>query len=77
MIFPFSSLSLIRSKNRKNPPIRMAVEPGNSYLLTTPGADCSPTDEFAGAGLAGPAAFMSRLAKCLKLGVAYSGCDAF
>ena len=76
MIFPFSSLSLIRSKNRKNPPFRMAAETGNSYLLTTRGADC-PTDEFAGAGLAGPAGFMSRLAKCLKLGVAYSGCDAF
>jgi len=29
-----------------------------------------------GLGLAGPAAFLSRLAKCRNNGVGYSGCDA-
>jgi hypothetical protein len=35
MIFPFSSLSLIRSENRKNQAFRVAPKAGNSYLLTT------------------------------------------
>jgi hypothetical protein len=75
MIFPLSSLSLIRSKNRKNAAFRMAEEAGNSYLLTTRAADCLNETRLR-AGLAGPAAFMSRPAKCRMHDVAYSGCDA-
>src|SRR6185369_3725427 len=50
MTFQFSSLSLIRSRNRKKPAFWMAREVRNSYLLTTRDANCPYGRRLGGTG---------------------------